>query len=105
MGCDSKLKSELHQILSFPTLEGEIEQVHKRLSNNDVKALPCAYCQGAIRSADLQAALGIGKTRLFALPQQYRCAPDSFSVAYSRAARPRLSAAVEAKIEQELLRE
>ena len=49
--------------------------------------------------------MGIGKTRFFALRKEYRQNPKAFSPSYKRATPAKLSAAVEAEIEKELLRE
>jgi hypothetical protein len=82
-----------------------MEQVHKRFSDTDVKALLSAYCNGAASRAVIQEALGLGKTRFFALLKRYRSDPDSFAVAYSRSSRSRLPKETEARIEHELHRD
>lgn len=80
-----------------------MSQVHRRFSDEQVRALLQAYCRGGIRSAVLQEALAIQKTQFFALLKDYRRDPECFSIRYARAARPRLLAEVEARIERELL--
>ena len=80
-------------------------QVHKRFTDDQVKVLLNGYCQGLLDRAEIQEMLGIGKTRFFALLKEYRQDPDAFSVGYERHTPSRLSAAVEAEIEWELLRE
>jgi len=80
-------------------------QLHKRFTDDQVKVLLNGYCQGLLDGAGLQEILGIGKTRFFALLKEYRQDPEAFSVGYERHTPVRLSAAVEAEIEQELLRE
>ena len=82
-----------------------MKQVHNRLSDADVKALLQAYRRGAISRIDLQSALGIEKTRFFALLSQYRSDPDSFSVAYSRRSHSRLSPQIEAEIVDLIMRD
>jgi len=80
-------------------------QMHKRFTDDQVKVLLQGYCQGLLARDEIQEMLSIGKTRFFALLKAYRQDPEAFSLAYERRAPGRLSAAVESKIEQELLRE
>jgi len=80
-----------------------MSQVHRRFTDDQVRALLQAYCRGGIRSALLQEALGIQKTQFFALLKDYRRDPERFSIRYARASRQRLLAEVEARIESELL--
>jgi hypothetical protein len=82
-----------------------MKHVHKRFSDGEVKALLQAYCRGAASSAVIQEALGIGKTRFFALLDEYRLGPDSFSVRYARTTPLRLSPQTDERIAYELLRE
>ena len=82
-----------------------MDQLHKRFTAEQIKVLLQGYCQGNIARTDLQELLGIGKTRFFALLQEYRHDPDTFSIAYQRETPSRLSAEVEAEIERELQRE
>lgn len=82
-----------------------MDQLHKRFTAEQIKVLLQGYCQGNIARTDLQELLGIGKTRFFALLQEYRHDPDTFSIAYQRETPSRLSAEVEAHIERELRRE
>jgi len=55
--------------------------------------------------AEVEEMLNIGKTRFFALLQEYQQSPATFAIAYERDTPARLSANVEAAIEKELLRE
>lgn len=80
-------------------------QLHKRFTDEQVQVLFHGYCQGILTIAEVQEILGIGKTRFFALLKEYRRDPAAFSIAYQRQTPGRLSAAVEAAIERELLRE
>jgi transposase len=80
-------------------------QLHKRFTDDQVKVLVHGYCQGLLDRAEIQEILGIGKTRFFALVKEYRQDSEAFSVGYERHTPNRLSAAVEAEIERELLRE
>jgi hypothetical protein len=83
----------------------KMPQLHKRLTNDQVKVLLSGYCQGLLARAEVQEMLGIGKSRFFALLKEYRKNPEAFSIAYERYSPGRLPATVEAAIERELLRE
>ena len=80
-------------------------QLHKRFTDDQVKVLLQGYCQGLLARDEIQEMLGISKTRFFELLKEYRQDPEAFSLAYARRTPGRLSAAVEGKIEYELLRE
>lgn len=80
-------------------------QVHKRFTDEQIKALLKCYCQGKMKRTEVQEMLGIGKTRFFALLKAYHQDPNGFSVAYQRTTPARLSADVEVEIERALLRE
>jgi hypothetical protein len=83
----------------------KMPQLHKRLTNDQVKVLLSGYCQGLLARAEVQEMLGIGKSRFFALLNEYRKNPEAFSIAYERCSPGRLPATVGAAIERELLRE
>jgi hypothetical protein len=91
--------------IDFTIRRNEMTQLHKRFTDDQVRMLLYGYSQGLLARAEIQEMLGIGKTRFFALLKEYRKDPEAFSVAYERRTPGRLSAAVEMKIEQELLRE
>lgn len=80
-------------------------QLHKRLTNDQVRMLLRGYCQGLLARAEVQEMMGIGKSRFFTLVKEYRKDPEAFSIAYERHSPGRLPAALEAAIERELLRE
>ena len=80
-----------------------MEQMHKRFTAEQVGVLLKGYCQGTLNRATIGEVLGIGKTRFFALLEQYRRDPDKFSLAYRRETPPRLPASVEREIEKELM--
>ena len=48
-----------------------MDQLHKRFMPEQIKVLLHGYCQGAIARASVEETLGIGKTRFFALLQEY----------------------------------
>lgn len=82
-----------------------MDQLHKRFTNDQVKAILRGYCAGALDGSSVEEVLGVGKTRFFALLKQYRADPEGFSVAYVRSAVSRLSDAIEQGISTELLRD
>ena len=82
-----------------------MDQLHKRFTAEQIRVLLQGYCQGTIERASVEETMDIGKTRFFALLKEYRQDPKAFSPSYKRTTPARLSAAVEAEIEKELLRE
>ena len=80
-------------------------QLHKRFTDDQVKVLLNGYCKGLLPRAEAQGVLGVGKSRFFALLEEYRDAPDALPVAYKRHASSRLPTGVEMEIERELRRE
>jgi hypothetical protein len=82
-----------------------MEQLHRRFTIEQVRVLLQGYCQGTITRAEVEEMLGIGKTRFFALLQEYRLSPAAFSIAYARDTPARLTVSTERAIETELLRE
>ncbi len=82
-----------------------MEQIHKRFTTDQVRAILRSYCQGTLDRASIEEILGISKTRFFALAREYRQNPDEFSISYDRVTRSRLPASVERDIERELMLE
>lgn len=82
-----------------------MDQVHKRLTTEQVKVLLKGYCQGLLDRSSIEEVLGIGRSRFFALLREYRHDPNGFSIAYQRETQSRLPARVEAEIEKELMLE
>ena len=80
-------------------------QLHKRFTDEQIKVVLRAYCHGLLPRVEIQGILSIGKTRFFELLSEYRQDPESFSAAYTRTARSRLSTAEETEIERALLQE
>jgi hypothetical protein len=80
-------------------------QLHKRFTDEQLKVLLEGYCQGVLSAVDVQAVLDISRSHFFALLERYRHDPESFTIAYQRTTRPRLSTAVEAEIERALRQE
>jgi hypothetical protein len=82
-----------------------MNQLHRRCTDDQISILLQGYCKGLLSRAEVQDMLSIGKTRFFALLREYRQDSEAFSVAYQRTTPTKLSATVEAEIEQALLQE
>jgi hypothetical protein len=82
-----------------------MDQVHKRLTTEQVKMLLKGYCQGLLDRSSIEDVLGIGRSRFFALLNEYRHDPDRFSITYQRRSQTRLPVSMEAEIEKELMLE
>jgi hypothetical protein len=82
-----------------------MDQLHRRFTVEQVKVLLHGYCQGTLSGAEAREMLGLGKTRFFALLQDYRSNPAGFSIAYERETPARLSASTERAIVTELRRD
>ena len=79
------------------------KHIHKRFSNEQVKDLMKRYKAGEVSRVNVQAILGIGQTRFFALLKAYRDNPDSFSIFYYRSSPTRaINQNLEKRIIQEL---
>jgi len=82
-----------------------MDQLHKRFTAEQVKALLKGYCQGVLDRSAIEEILEVGKTRFFALLREYRQNPDGFSLYYQRTTPTRLPASAEKEIEKEPMRE
>lgn len=82
-----------------------MSQLHKRLTDEQIRAFFQSYCQGTLSRKEIQEVVEISKTRFFALLKVYREDPQNFTVAYKRETPAKLSAQAEAKIENALLKE
>lgn len=82
-----------------------MSQLHKKFSDEQVKAILRNYQEGQMTREHVQELLGVGKSRFFTLLQQYRADPTSMSIEYQRKARRRISAETEQIVRQELKRE
>jgi len=82
-----------------------MDQLHKRFTDEQIKVLFQGYCQGLLTRIAVQDMLGISKSWFFTLLTAYRQDVAAFSVAYHRTTPARLSAVVEAEIEQALRRD
>ena len=82
-----------------------MEQIHKRFTGEQVRALLKGYHQGTLDMAAIEEILGISKSTFFVLLREYRQNPDEFSLTYQRATPTRLPASAEKEIEAELMLE
>lgn len=83
-----------------------MEQLHRRFTDEQVKALFRGYCQGILDRAVIEEVLEIGRSRFFTLLKEYRHNSDTFSIAYQRESPTRrLSTSVEKEIKEELMLE
>jgi transposase len=82
-----------------------MSQLHKKFSDEQVKAILRNYQERQMTREHAQELLGVGKSHFFTLLQQYRADPTSMSIEYQRKAKGRISAEAEQIIRQELKRE
>jgi hypothetical protein len=82
-----------------------MSQLHKRLSDEQVRAFFQSYCQGVLSRTEIQKVLEIGKTRFFALLKVFREDPQNFTITYHRKTPAKLSSQAEHKIKKALLKE
>ena len=83
-----------------------MEQLHRRFTDEQVKALLKGYCQGMLDRAMTEEILEIGRSRFFAILKEYRHNPHMFSIAYQRETPTRgLPASVEKEIKEGLMLE
>ncbi len=82
-----------------------MEQMHRRLSGQQVRVLLGQYVEGKLDRSTVEEALGIGRSRFFSLVKQYRNDPDAFSIDYRRESHHRLDPNVEQEISKQLTME
>ena len=82
-----------------------MSQIHKRFSDEQVRAFFQSYCQGTLSRMEIQKVLEIGKTRFFSLLKLFRDDPKDFTIAYHRKTPAKLSSQAEDKIKRALLKE
>jgi transposase len=82
-----------------------MEQLHRRLTDEQVRLIFRNYGEGHLTRAEVQETLGVGKSQFFVLMKAYRQNPTGFSVSYQRHTPGKLSAEAESTIRQELKRE
>lgn len=80
-----------------------MSQMHKRFTDDQIKTFLERYVRHELPGQVIQEALGIGKTRFFALVKIYQADPERFSIQYKRTAAPRtIPAEAEGNILKEL---
>lgn len=82
-----------------------MEQLHKRLSGEQVRLVFKNYSEGHLSRQEAQETLGIGKSHFFALLKSYRQDPEHFTIEYERQTPKRIGAEAERAIRTELQRE
>lgn len=82
-----------------------MEQIHRRLTDEQIRLVLKNYCEHFITREEVQETLGIGKSQFFVLLKKYRTDPKSFSVEYERHSPGKLAEATEQAITHELHRE
>jgi transposase len=82
-----------------------MEQIHRRLADEQIRLIFRNYCSHLISRTEVQEILGIGKSQFFTLLKKYRDDPSDFSVSYQRHTPGKLSVETEQTIQQELKRE
>lgn len=82
-----------------------MSQLHKRLTDDQVRAFFQSYCQRTLSRTEIQKVLEIGKTRFFALLKLFREDPKNFTIAYHRQSPAKLSSQAENGIKEALLKE
>jgi transposase len=82
-----------------------MEQLHRRLTDEQVRLIFRNYCEGHLTRAEVQETLGVGKSQFFVLLKIYRQDPAGFSVSYQRRTPGKLSAEADNTIREELKRE
>jgi transposase len=82
-----------------------MEQLHRRLTDEQVRLIMRNYYEGHLTRAEVQETLGVGKSQFFVLLKIYRQDPAGFSVSYQRRTPGKLSAEAENTIREELKRE
>jgi len=80
-------------------------QLHKKFSDEQVKAILKNYLDGLMTREHAQELLGISKSRFFALLGNYRKDPVGMSIAYQRKSSERIGVEIDQLIRQELGRE
>lgn len=77
-------------------------QLHKSFSDDQVRGFIERYLRKEVERKPIQAILGIGKARFFALVRKYRDNPKRFSIKYARKIHPRK---IDSNIEKSILKE
>ncbi len=80
-------------------------QLHKKFSDEQVKAILKNYLDGQMTREHAQDLLGISKSRFFRVLRMYRTDPAGMSITYHRKSPERIGAEVDQLIRQELGRE
>ena len=82
-----------------------MEQIHRRLTDEQIRLIFRNYCDRQLTREEVQETLGVGKSQFFVLLKTYRLDPSGFSVSYQRHTPGKLAVEAEQVIQQELKRE
>ena len=82
-----------------------MEQIHRRLTDEQIRLIFRNYCDRQLTREEVQETLGVGKSRFFVLLKEFRNDPSGFSARYQRQTPGKLAVEAEQIIEQELKRE
>ena len=82
-----------------------MEQIHRRLTDEQIRLIFRNYCDRQLTREEIQETLGVGKSQFFVLLKTYRLDPSGFSVSYQRHTPGKLAVEAEQVIQQELKRE
>ncbi|MCX6037492.1 MAG: hypothetical protein NTW99_06330 [Chloroflexi bacterium] len=82
-----------------------MEQIHRRLTDEQIRLIFRNYCDRQLTREEVQEILGVGKSQFFVLLKTYRLDPSGFSVSYQRHTPGKLAVEAEQVIQQELKRE
>lgn len=80
-----------------------MEQVHRRFTDDQAKALLESYSKDLLGREEIQEILGVGRSRFFALLAAYRDNSEGFTIAYRRTTPARIPETWEEGIRCELL--
>jgi hypothetical protein len=82
-----------------------MEQLHRRLTDKQVRLIFMNCYEGQLTRVEIQATLGVGKSHFFVLLKIYRQDPVGFSVGYQRHTPGKMTTEAESTIREELKRE
>jgi hypothetical protein len=80
-------------------------QLHKRFTDEQIRAILRGYCENRITCQEVLGILQIRRRRFFRLLKSFRSDPQTFSLHYRRETPKRISAKADSSIQRELQRE
>jgi hypothetical protein len=79
-----------------------MQQIHKRLTTDQVKTILQGYCAGTIPLYNALELLGVKRRRFFHILKGYRQSPETFKIEYQRQTSSRIKESWEKKITKAL---